>query len=312
MPKEVKIIESASENGAGKRGASLGPAAIFLEARQQNLDIFDNRGWVISQDFNDEFYPEHHTPYARNIQSILKAFRQSGETIEAVLRDDYFPLIFSGDHSNAIGTISGVKNFYNTDRLGVIWVDAHLDLHSPYTTPSGNMHGMALNPLLNKDNLENARNQPAQLTEDLWNELKTLGSHKICPKISPADIVYIGIRDFEKEEWSLIEKYGIRVYTPEEVNKKGVNKVLDEVLAYLSGCEHIYTSFDVDSMDTSISRGTGTPVDGGLTMEQADAIFKTLFHHEKVRAFEITEVNPLLDCNNEMARTVVNLLKGVL
>lgn len=312
MPKEVKIIEAASENGAGKRGASLGPAAIFLEAREKQLDIFDSRGWIISQDYNDEFYPEHHTPYARNIQSIVKAFSHSCQIVEDVLRDDYFPLIFSGDHSNAIGTISGTRNYFNTDRLGVIWVDAHLDLHSPYTTPSGNMHGMALNPLLNKDNLENRRNKPAQMTEDLWNELKKLGSHGICPKISPEDVVFIGIRDYEKEEWSLIEKYGMKVITPEEVRKSGIDHCLQQALQHLNPCDNIYTSFDVDSMDTSISRGTGTPVDGGLSFSDAREIFRTLFHHEKVCAFEITEVNPLLDNQNMMARTVVELLKEVL
>lgn len=312
MTKEIKIIEATGENGAGTRGASLGPSAVYLEARKQQLSIFSNRLWETVTDYNDEFTPDHTTPYARNIKSVLKSVDEVASKVESTLRDDYFPLILSGDHSNAIGSVSGIKNYFTDEKIGVIWVDAHLDLHSPFTTPSGNIHGMALNALLDKDNLEYKRNQPAQVTEDLWEELKRVGKHRICPKIAADQIVFIGTRDFEEEENALVQKYGIKVFSPDDIAEQGINAVLQQTLEYLSACDYIYVSYDVDSQDTTISTGTGTPVAGGLTLTEAESVFKTLFHHPKVVAWEISEINPLLDDNNKMAQCVVHLLSLVL
>lgn len=312
LKKEVKIIEAASENGAGKRGASLGPKAVLLEAREQGLNLFQNRIWLEAPNYNHLYSPVYNTPYATNIENISQSMEQLATLVEEALNDDYFPLLISGDHSNAIGTVSGLKNFYNEERIGVIWVDAHFDLHSPYTTPSGNLHGMALNALIDKDNLECKINQPAQLTEDLWEKLKKLGSHQICPKINTADIVFIGVRDFEEPEQELIKRFNIKCFSPEDIKELGIKTVLDQTLAYLEACEVLYVSFDVDSQDTTISTGTGTPVDGGLMFEEADMVFKTLFPHPKVKLFEITEINPLLDKDNAMAKDVVRLLSGVM
>lgn len=310
--KEVKIIEAASENGAGKRGASLGPKAVLLESRAQGLTMFQNRNWVEAVNYNHLYSPEYNTPYARNIENILQSAEELTELVEKTLNDDYFPLLLSGDHSNAIGGLSGLRNFYNDERIGVIWIDAHFDMHSPYTTPSGNLHGMALNALIDKDNLECKINQPAQLTEDLWERMKRLGSHQICPKIQTSDIVYIGVRDFEEAEQELIKRFNIKIFTPEDIKALTIEKVLEQTLEYLSACDVLYVSFDVDSQDTTISMGTGTPVEGGLLFEEADCVFKTLFHHPKVKLFEITEINPLLDKDNAMAKDVVRLLSGVM
>lgn len=312
MGREIKIIEAASENGAGKRGASLGPKAVLLEAREQKINLFDNRIWEEVPNNNHLLTPEYNTPHAKNIENLYLSLEAVANRVEKTLRDDYFPLIISGDHSNAIGSVSGVKNFYTDEKIGVIWVDAHLDLHSPFTTPSGNIHGMALNALLDKDNLEHKRQEPAQLTEDLWEKLKRLGSHQICPKIKADQIVFIGTRDYEHEELSLVETYKMKVFDPDHIAEMGIDKVLEQTLAYLEQCDYIYVSFDVDSQDTTISEGTGTPVDGGLLYPEAEAVFKYLFHHPKVVAFEISEINPLLDCDNKMAKSVVKLLQSVL
>lgn len=312
IKKEVKIIEAASENGAGKRGASLGPKAVLLEARAQGLPMFRDRSWIVAPNYNDQYSPEYNTPYARNIENIIRSQEALCELVENTLNDDYFPLLLSGDHSNAIGGVSGLRNFYNDERIGVIWVDAHFDLHSPYTTPSGNLHGMALNALIDKDNLECKINQPAQLTEDLWEKLKRLGSHQICPKIQTSDIVFIGVRDFEEPEQELTNRFNIKVFNPDDIREQGISKILEQTLSYLAACDVLYVSFDVDSQDTTISMGTGTPVEGGLMFAEADEVFKTLFHHPKVKLFEITEINPLLDKDNAMAKDVVKLLSGVL
>lgn len=310
--REVKIIEAGSENGAGKRGASLGPIALKLEAREQELAIFKDRIWEVVENQNHAYTLNHNTPKAKNIESLTIALKAVSEKVEKTLSDGYFPLIFSGDHSNAIGAVSGVKNYFADDALGLIWIDAHFDLHSPYTTPSGNMHGMAVNALIDKDNIENGHHQPAQLTEDLWDQLKKLGSHSIIPKILAKNIVYIGVRDFEEEEMALAIQSGIKFFTPEDILNKGIAAVINETKNYLSDCEKWYVSFDVDSLDTSISKGTGTPVGNGLSEVEAAQIFNSFFHHEKVVAFEITEINPLLDTENSMAKAVVRLLSPVL
>lgn len=312
MRKKVVIIESASENGAGKRGASLGPSALLLEAREQGITIFDELEWIESTNFNDFYNPDNETQHAKNAKSVFKALTALTKNTEKVILDGNFPLILTGDHSNAIGSISGLKNAHPNKRIGVIWIDAHYDLHSPYTSPSGNIHGMSLNALIADDNKEQQVNEVSAADADYWEKMKHLGSHKISPKIAPEDLVFIQVRDFEKPEEHLINKYGITTYSPETVDKLGVNKVIDDALSKLINCDLIYVSFDVDSQDTSISLGTGTPVPNGLNEEDATIIFKRLFAHPKVAAFEITEINPILDTNNKMAKAVLKLLNEVL
>ena len=312
MTREVKIIEAASENGAGRRGSSLGPSAVFLQAREQNLRFFEKRDWQMVEHFNDDITPGYRNPFAKNIESVVKSQENLCSAVENCLSDGYFPLILSGDHSNAIGGVSGVKNHYSDEKLGVIWIDAHMDLHSPYTTPSGNLHGMALNALLDLDNIESKRNDVSKGSLELWERLKKLGSHEISPKVMPQHVVFLGPRDFEKEEKHLVEKNGILHYGPAQIRELGIEEVLAETLKKLEACDVLYISFDVDCLDTSISHGTGTPVDGGLKMTQAEYLVNALFHHPKVKAFEITEINPLLDVENLMAKCVVKLLDNVL
>lgn len=310
--REIKIIEAAGENGAGTRGSSLGPSAVYLEARKQNLGIFNDRLWETLPEFNDEFSSDDETPFARNIKSVLKTVTEVSARVDQALSDGCFPLILSGDHSNAIGSVSGIKNHFPDKKIGVIWVDAHLDLHSPFTTPSGNLHGMALNALIDRDNLEHQRNNPTEATLQWWSQLKRIGQHDICPKILPEHIVFIGTRDFEPEENALVHNHHIRVFNPDDIAESGISAVLDQALEYLADCDYLYVSYDVDSQDTTISKGTGTPVDGGLTVSEAETVFRTLFHHPKMVAWEISEINPLLDDRNKMADFVVKLLSKVL
>ena len=312
MRNNVIIIESASENGAGKRGASLGPSALILESRSQGLDLFDSLDWVESTEFNDFYNPDNHNQHAKNAKSVFKALDALSKHTEAAIKEGKFPLILTGDHSNAIGSISGLKNAHPDKKIGVIWVDAHYDLHSPYTSPSGNIHGMSLNALIADDNMEQKCNDVSDTDKGYWEKMKTLGSLEISPKIEPNNIVFIQVRDFEKPEAHLVEKHGIRSFQPDEVNSKGIETVLDESLEYLNSCDLIYVSFDVDSQDTSISVGTGTPVPNGLSSEESQVVFNKLFNHPKVAAFEITEINPLLDSENKMAKAVLKLLEGVL
>ncbi|RYF44569.1 MAG: arginase, partial [Cytophagaceae bacterium] len=162
---------------------------------------------------------------------------------------------------NGVGDIISEPAIIPKSKLGVVWIDAHADLHTPYTTPSGNMHGMPLSLSINEDNIESAVHDLDPDTTKMWNSLKNLG--KIAPKVLPEDIVFIALRDFEKEEKALIDKYGIKVISTKEVRSKGPENIVRSVTRYLSDCTDIYVSFDVDSLDSSISKGTGTPVSNG-------------------------------------------------
>jgi arginase len=223
------------------------------------------------------------------------------------MKNNFFPVILSGDHSNAGGTIAGIKMAKPKSKLGVIWIDAHADLHTPYTTPSGNMHGMPLATAIAEDNEENKVHDLDDKTTKLWNQLKAIG--KINQKVLPEDVVFISLRDFEKEEKALIEKYGMKVISTSEVRRNGAENISRKVLRYLSDCTDIYVSFDVDSLDSAISRGTGTPVGNGLREREAEDLISKFMQNRKVCCFEITEVNPTLDKENLMAEIAFNILQ---
>lgn len=225
------------------------------------------------------------------------------------LKGNEFPIVLAGDHSTAAGTISGIRMAYPKQRLGVIWVDAHADLHSPWTTPSGNMHGMPLAAVLNEDNASNKMNRPDKETLEWWNKIKKLGN--IAPKLDYKDLVFIALRDTEPEETYLLKKHKVKVFSTSEVKRNGVEKIARDTLAHLNHCHLIYISFDVDSMDSSISKGTGTPVRNGITEKEAGSLLVRLIQNEKVCCFEIAEVNPTLDKENLMAENTFEILQRV-
>jgi arginase len=229
------------------------------------------------------------------------------KAVSDCIKNNFFPVVLSGDHSTSGATVAGIKMAKPKSKLGVIWVDAHADLHTPYTTPSGNLHGMPLAITINEDNDEYAVHDLDPDTVRQWNQLKNIG--KVAPKVLPEDIVYISLRDFEKEEKGLIDKYGMKVITTKEVRSKGAENIVRAVQRYLSDCTDIYVSFDVDSLDSSISKGTGTPVNNGLREREAEDLISKFMQIRKVCCFEITEVNPTLDKENLMAEIAFNILQ---
>lgn len=310
--KNIKLIEVGSELGAGTRGASLGPAAlryadISKGRRKLNRYPFE---WV--DDVNENMRFPSKMEFALNLDSIAKILPAIADKVENTLQDGFFPLILTGDHSNAAGCISGVKQFIGEKRLGVVWIDAHADLHSPYTTPSGNVHGMPLAMLLGEDNLESQANEPDEETIRLWEEMKNLGGKSISPKLQSSDLVFIDIRDLERQEWDFIDEKNIEFYTPKEIKQYGIETVAKETIDYLKDCDYIYVSFDVDSLDPSVSKGTGTPYPDGLQLHEAKTLLYHLMKHPKTIALEVTEINPLLDENNKMAKAVLEILEEVL
>ncbi|MFN5424739.1 MAG: arginase, partial [Bacteroidota bacterium] len=230
--------------------------------------------------------------------------------IQASLKAGHTPIVLSGDHSSALGTISGIKAAFPDKQLGVIWIDAHSDIHSPYTSPSGNIHGMPLAAALAEDNLSCQINYPEKSTIDLWERLKNIG----CPgaKIVPDHLIYYGLRDFESAEDELITQKNIRVFTVAETREKTIADCVNTTKELLKNCDLVYISFDVDSMDcNAVSHGTGTPVPNGFFPEEIKELLSQLIHALPITCLEVAEINPLLDTKgNFMAETAFQLLES--
>ncbi len=305
--KNIKLIEVPSEIGAGTRGASLGIDAIKIAALDFMSNFFVHFPSEKVQTENQLLFEPIQSPYAKRISGVLTTCERISKAVHDAVKNNFFPVVLSGDHSNAAGTIAGLKMAKPKSKLGVVWIDAHADLHTPYTTPSGNMHGMPLSVSIGEDNTDFKVHDLDEKTVKLWEQLKNIG--KIYPKILPEDIVFISLRDFEKEEKHVIEKHGIKVFTTNEVRRNGAEIIYRKAIRYLSDCTDIYLSFDVDSLDSSISRGTGTPVSNGLREREAEDLISKFMQHRKICCFEITEVNPTLDKENLMAEIAFNILQ---
>jgi arginase len=305
----VKFIEVKSEIGAGTRGASMGVDAIKTAALDLGSFVFSRIPSVEIKTENQLLFEAPRHPYAKRAQGVLTVCERVSQEVATSLKKKIFPFVLAGDHSTAAGTIAGIKAAFPESRLGVIWIDAHADLHSPYTTPSGNMHGMSLSISLGEDNSECAINHPDKETVESWNKLKGMGDIK--PKIQYSDLVFIGLRDMEPEESYLLKKDKVKVFGVPELKRNGVEMIAKETLLYLSACTHIYISFDVDSMDSTISKGTGTPVRNGITEKEAGSLCSRLIQNEKVCCFEICEINPTLDNENLMAENTFEILQQV-
>jgi arginase len=305
----VRLLEVKSEIGAGTRGASLGVDALKIVGFNKNDVFFSLFPRKEVKVFNESLF--ENTPYlhAKRINYLLQVQQNVCEEVSQTILQDNFPVILAGDHSTAAGTIAGIKKAFPYKRLGVIWIDAHADLHSPYTSPSGNMHGMPLAMALAEDNLDAQINEIDEKTHSHWESIKNLGIKGA--KFDVSDLVFIGVRDTEIQEDYFIEKNDIKNYTVEEVRNRGlqvvVREILDEKLAH---CDLLYISFDVDSMDSSISVGTGTPVEDGFTIVETQELNALLIADERVCAWEMVEINPTLDNKgNVMAEVAFDILK---
>ena len=306
--KEIRIIEVRSEIGAGTRGASMGVDAVKIAALDFGSKFFQKHKVVEVRVANKSLFDPIHNEYAKHIPEIYEVVTAvSAEVKKAVEAPDVFPIILEGDHSTSIGTVAGIKMAFPNKRLGLIWIDAHADIHSPYTTPSGNVHGMTVSAMIGDDNLENKVNEPVEETKEYWEKIKSLGGIK--PKVLPSDIVYVTLRDTEIQEEYLIKKLGIQVYPVSEMRAKGIERAAVEVLNTLDKCDIIHVSFDVDSMDPSISKGTGTPAKDGITEREAGNFISRLLNSKKITSFEISEINPTLDQENIMAEDVFEILQ---
>jgi len=307
----IKIIKNRSDIGAGTRGSDMGIDAIEIAAINQNNDYFHKHLFQDVVTHNETIYNKNNNDFAKRIEHVVEQCQRVAAAVSENLAEGFFPIVLSGDHSSALGTISGIKAASPGKTLGVIWIDAHADIHSPYTSPSGNIHGMPLAAAMGLDNLDCQINEPGDITVAHWNNLKNIGVNG--PKLLPDHLIYFGVRDYEEAELYAIEKNKIRLVKVEELRYRGLDICVKEAIGKLLNCDQIYISFDVDSMDCdNISYGTGTPVPHGLLPKEVMQIIDTLLATQKVCCIELTEINPLLDNKgNKMAETAFQVLDHI-
>lgn len=308
MRMSIQLIKNRSDIGAGTRGSDLGIDALEIAAINSGNDYFNRYDHVDVPTRNETIYHKKTNDFAKRIEQVAEQCERVALAVQASLKAGHTPIVLSGDHSSALGTISGIKAAFPDKQIGVIWIDAHADIHSPYTSPSGNIHGMPLAAALAEDNLACQINQPGNPTIAVWEQLKNIGTPG--PQLKSQHLVYFGLRDFESAEASLIDRKNIRVFTVEETREKGILRCIDLTKDQLKECEMVYISFDVDSLDCdAVSEGTGTPVSGGFYPEEINELFSQLMRSLPIRCIEIAEINPLLDTRgNFMAETAFAIL----
>jgi len=294
MKKTISVIGVPMDLGQGRRGVDMGPSAI----RYANLkERIERLGYTV-QDQGNIHVPtaETHTIDNQKLKYLPEVTRVSAdiaEEVAGVMGQGHFPIILGGDHSIAIGSLAGVTQ--HVKKLGVIWFDAHGDMNTDETTPSGNIHGMPLAVSLGVGH------------PDLVN----VGG--FFPKIRPENVVIVGARSIDPDERELIRKHGVTTFTMHEIDKLGIAKVMEEAIRIASeGTDGIHLSLDLDSIDPDMCPGVGTPVLGGVTYREGHLAMEMLYQSKTVVSCDLVEVNPILDESNITARTAVDLVCSLL
>lgn len=309
--KPIVLIKNRSDIGAGTRGSDLGIDAVEIAAINQGNPFFNEHPFVDVPTHNETIYDKNFLEIEHRLGFVKEQCQRVCDAVNTVLKADQFPLIFSGDHSSAFGSVAGIKQAHPDKTLGVIWIDAHADLHTPLSSPSGNVHGMPLAAALGHNNENLAVNQVNDKTLQLWDELKKVGGDNA--KVTPEHLIFFGVRDTEEPEDLVMEQKNIKNYPVHEIRHRGLALCVDEALQKLKDVDMIYISFDVDSMDCDlISKGTGTPVSKGFDIDEVVAIIEQIIASQKVISLEVTEVNPLLDNKgNRMAEAAFEVVQRI-
>ena len=304
----IKLLKNRSDIGAGTRGSDMGIDALEIAAINAENDFFHRHLFGDIPTHNETIYQKNTNSFAKRIDHVVQQCERVCAYVSSTLENNYFPIVLSGDHSSALGVISGIKKAYPDKQLGVVWIDAHADLHSPFTSPSGNIHGMPLAAAMRLDNLDSAVNDVSEETVASWNALKNIGLPE--PKFSSDHLVFFGLRDYESAEESIINQQSILHYKVDEIRSEGLAYCVNQAIQKLEGVDLIFLSFDVDSLDCDqISYGTGTPVKSGFSADEVLAIMELFISTGKVVCLEVAEINPLLDNKgNKMAETAFDVL----
>jgi arginase len=296
--KKVKIIGVPMDLGAGRRGVDMGPSAIRIAGLNQAIALL---GHEVSDAGNVHVNPPEaltqSTARARYLPEITAASEELALMVEASLEDGTVPVILGGDHSIAVGSAAGLASYYRRreKRVGIIWLDAHTDINTPETTPSGNIHGMPLAALLGHG--------PKELTH----------VRGFAPKVLPEHSVVIGARSVDPGERELIKTLGVRVFTMSEVDERGMADIIEEAIEIASkNTAGFHVTMDMDFIDPFYAPGVGTPERGGATYREGHLAMEKMSDSGYVLSVELTEVNPMYDTANQTAQLAVELILSAL
>lgn len=295
---QISIGNVHLDLGAGRRGVDMGPSAIHLAGLKSGMQELGHRvmeTFTIAVAIPEMSEPGN--PDARYLPEIADACRRLADRVELLMEQGRFPVVLGGDHSVAIGTISGIARYWRKRgrRIGVVWVDAHTDMNTPGSSPSGNIHGMPLAVLL-------GYGAP---------ELVAIAGDQ--PALDPRHVCILGARDIDTSERDLVRQSGVRVYTMSELDERGTaNCVREAVERACDGTVGVHLSFDLDGVDPAHAPGVGTPVPGGLNLRESHLICEKMAETEKLIGVEMVELNPVLDSENRTGKLAVWLILSAL
>jgi arginase len=280
--------------GQSRRGVDMGPSALriaHIEERLENLGfkVFD-RGNIGVKGRESLKEGSSKAKYRDAIAAISK---QVSEVTYQAMVENSTPLIIGGDHSIAMGSIAGISRFFREKKkkIGVIWFDAHADIHTPDTTLSGNVHGMPAAHVLGIGAKE------------------FLDISSFCPMVERSNFVYIGLRDLDLPEKKTIEKLGVKAFTMRDLDEYGMKEIVSRAIAIATkGTEGFHVSFDMDAIDPGVAPGVGTPAPGGISYREAHLAMEMIYDTQKMVSVEVTEVNPVLDHANKTANLATEMI----
>jgi arginase len=294
MALKIRIIGVPMDLGQSRRGVDMGPSALRVAGLQQRLKALghtvEDIGNVAVKQPEEQHYGEKRAKYLHEISETCLGL---AEMTEHSLSEGFVPLVLGGDHSIAVGSFSGVSNYFRkqSKRVGYLWLDAHGDMNTPESSPSGNIHGMPLAAII-------GYGAP---------ELVELLGYK--PKVEPRNVALVGVRDLDSKERRLIKESGVHVFTMRDIDERGMREVMADALKYATDdTDGISVSLDMDFVDPSDAPGVGTPVRGGVTYREAHLAMEMIADSDAMASMEVVEINPVIDEHNRTALLGVELI----
>jgi arginase len=298
MAQKIRIIGVPMDLGQSRRGVDMGPSALRVAGLQSRLKQLghsvEDIGNVAVKQPEEQHYGEKRAKY---LNEIAETCRGLAEMTERTLSEGYLPLLLGGDHSIAIGSFAGVSDFFRkqSKKVGCLWLDAHGDMNTPESSPSGNVHGMPLAALI-------GYGAP---------ELVELLGYK--PKVEPRNVSLVGVRDLDARERRLLKDSGVHAFTMRDIDERGMREVMSEALRFASDdTDGIAVSLDMDFVDPADAPGVGTPVRGGVTYREAHLAMEMIADSEAMVSFEVVEINPVIDLHNKTALLGVEMVLSAL
>jgi arginase len=287
------VIGASLDLGAGRRGVDMGPSAIRYAGLAPRLE-------ELGHEFVDLGNVETAVPeatdsgdqQARFLPEIKRTSQRIAQLVSSTVRDGFNPVVLGGDHSVALGTLAGLRDVHGPG--GAIWIDAHGDLNSPETSPTGNVHGMVLAAALG---LAGDR-----FRDDGWG----------LPALEPGRVALVGVRSLDDGERELLRDQNVKVFTMSDLDRLGVERSVRDALAHVAGAGFVHVSLDMDAIDPDVAPGVGTPVRGGLSYREAHLTMELVAESGLASSLDVVEVNPVLDRENETGKLAVELIASAL